>query len=59
MIHDDVLGIYFVKHAETGEALEELATFVRSVGNIRQLFTIGPTIAVAVRDKAIKAAAAP
>ena len=49
---DDLVRVYFVKHVESEETLQELATFVRSVGNIRRLFTIGPTIAVATRGTA-------
>lgn len=46
---DDLVRVYLVKHVESEETLQELATFVRSVGNIRRLFTIGPMIAVAMR----------
>jgi hypothetical protein len=49
---DDFVSLYFLKHIESKETLEELATFVRNVGDFRKLFTVGPTIAVAMRGTA-------
>ena len=50
---DDLVHVYFVKHVESAENLQELATFVRSVGNIRRLFiTSGKPMTVAVRGTA-------
>jgi hypothetical protein len=50
---DDLVRVYFVKHVESAENLEELVTLVRSVGKIRRLFrTAGQPMTVAMRGTA-------
>jgi type II secretory pathway component GspD/PulD (secretin) len=44
---DDVVHVYSVKHVAGGQNLQELATLVRSIGDIRRLFTT--PLAVAMR----------
>jgi hypothetical protein len=50
---DDLVHVHFVKHVDSAENLQELVVLVRSVGNIRRLFsTSGQTMAVAMRGDA-------
>jgi hypothetical protein len=45
--------VYFVKHVESAENLEELVILVRSVGNIHRLFrTAGQPMAIGMRGSA-------
>ncbi len=47
---DDLVHLYFVKHVESAQNLEELVVFVRSVGNIHRLFrTAGQPMTVGMR----------
>jgi type II secretory pathway component GspD/PulD (secretin) len=46
---DDVVHVYYAKHVDTQQSLQEMASVVRSIGNIRRLFaTLNPR-AVALR----------
>jgi type II secretory pathway component GspD/PulD (secretin) len=46
---DDLVRVYFAKHVENAENLQELVALIRSGGNIRRLFTTGQPISVVMR----------
>jgi hypothetical protein len=47
---DDLVHVYFVKHVESAENLQELVALVRSVGDISRLFiTTGQPMSIVMR----------
>ncbi|MEO7653152.1 MAG: hypothetical protein ABIZ80_22060 [Bryobacteraceae bacterium] len=46
---DEALRIFYVSHTATPEDLQEVATMVRSMGDIRRLFTCNATSAITLR----------
>ena len=55
---DDVVRVFYLSNTETMQRLQEIATVVRSVGDIRRLFTYNALRAVAVRGTPDQAALA-
>ena len=55
---DDVVQVFYLSHTETMQRLEEIATVVRSVGDIRRLFAYHSLQAVAMRGTLDQAALA-
>jgi hypothetical protein len=49
LTNDDVVGVFYVTHANTPQQLQEIATTIRSVAGIRRLFVYSPRFAVAIR----------
>ena len=49
---DDVVRVFYLTHTGTAQNLQEIATSVRSTGNIRRLFTYNALSAVTVRGTA-------
>ncbi len=46
---DDVVRVFFVAYATTVQELQEMTTLIRSIGDIRRLFTYGPPRALTFR----------
>jgi len=53
---DDVVRVFHAVHAATPQGLQEIATDVRSIGDIRQLFTYNESSALIVRGTAAQIA---
>jgi hypothetical protein len=53
---DDVVRVFYLSHTETMQRLQEIATVVRSVGDIRRLFAYNSLRAVAMRGTPDQAA---
>jgi hypothetical protein len=49
---DNVVSVFYVPHTETVQNLQEVATVVRSIGEIRRLFTYHAPRAIVVRGTA-------
>ena len=49
---DDVVRVFYLTHTDTVQNLAEIATLVRSIGNIRRLFTYNALHAIAMRGTA-------
>jgi hypothetical protein len=56
--NDDVVRVFYPKHAATIQELQEVAVLVRSIADIRRLFTYNEPRAVVMRGTADQAAAA-
>ena len=46
---DDLVRVFYLKHNESAQELQEIATVVRSIGDIRRLFTHNTTRALVLR----------
>ena len=55
---DDVVRVFYLSNTETMQRLHEIATLVRSVGDIRRLFAYNSLLAVAMRGTPDQAALA-
>lgn len=55
---DDVVRIFFARHTATVQDCQEIATTLRTVADIRRVFTLSTTRALAVRATADQVAAA-
>ena len=49
---DDVVGVFYLAHAETVQELQEITIVVNSLGSMRRMYTYNPPRAVVVRDTA-------
>jgi hypothetical protein len=55
---DDVVRVFYLAHTDTLQSLQEVATLVRSIGDIRRLFTYNAPKAVAMRGTSDQSALA-
>ncbi len=49
---DDIVRVFYIKHANTPQELQEIVTLVRSVADVRRLFTYNELRAFAARGTA-------
>src|SRR5207247_1168482 len=55
---EDVVRVFYLAHTGTVQSLQEVATLVRSIGDIRRMFTYNRPRAIAMRGTADQAALA-
>jgi len=55
---DDVVRVFYLAHTDTVQNVQEVATLVRSIGDIRRLFTYNAPKAIAMRGTSDQAALA-